>query len=207
MATETSADDDETLLMRVAVERDQGACALLIERHAPKVTGYLTERFFKSLKQDGIDDAINITYMRVWKYAESFFRKKRTFESWIIAIAHRVALTLLREKKERACVSLDDNPDLDPADPCDEDEPPDGTYKDWEVRALDDFIEKELTGLQQAVARKQLAAGGRADYDQIADEYGVTKNTAYVTWNTVKKKFLKRLEEIRKQQTRPKGKT
>jgi RNA polymerase sigma factor (sigma-70 family) len=198
--------DDETLLLRVAVDRDKAAFTILVGRFAPRVTGYLTERFFRSIGEHLIEDAVNITFMKVWKYAEAFFRKSRTFESWIIAIAHNAALSLFKQKKKHSYVSLNDNPDIDPADPCEEEDPPDGVVKDREVRALDDFIEKDLTGLEQAVARRQLATGGHADYDKLADEFETNKNVVYVTWNKVKKKLELKIEGIRKQQASSKGK-
>ena len=53
------APGDNTLVRRVAVQRDKRALAQLMERHVPKVTGDLCRRFRHQLPPPDIDEAVN----------------------------------------------------------------------------------------------------------------------------------------------------
>ncbi len=208
MANDTSNEEsDESLALRMAVDKDRAACSILVERYAPKVTGYLTTHYRQSLGEHGIEDAVQTVFTRVMKYIASFDSKTGPFEAWIIRIASNVAIDMLSEKDELTYESFTEDPVYyPPPDDCD-DEVPEEDVKDWQVRALDDFIEKKLKGLEQELARRDLETDGQTDVAQLAEEFGTNKDTIYTTRSKVKKKFIEELKTVEKQRIRVKGKT
>jgi hypothetical protein len=74
MASEMSSDEDsdETLVRRIAEDRDKRALTLLMNRCVPKATGYLKKQFAGRLRDPEIDQAVNDAVFNVWRFADRF---------------------------------------------------------------------------------------------------------------------------------------
>ncbi|HEX3151481.1 MAG TPA: sigma factor [Gemmataceae bacterium] len=192
MSEPPPGEDDATLMRRVADE-DQAALRTLLERYAPKVTGYLRKQFKNQLKHPEIDEAVNIAAQRVWRYAPTFGPEQGTFRSWFLTIAHRAALKILKDEEEQPDGGLDFDP-RDVTSDCD-DEPESQSRDEWLAEQLGHIIEKELTGFEQIVARTDMAAGGSDGWVRLANEHNKTKNTVQATRSKVWKKIRGLLAE------------
>jgi RNA polymerase sigma factor (sigma-70 family) len=199
-----SDEDDETLALKVAADKDREAASILVARYAPKLKGYLTAHFGPTLKSHGIKDAVQETFLRMIKYIASYKREVAPFEAWMIRIAHNVAQDMLADKEKHTYEAFADEPVFYPAEPedCEDD-----AKKDWRTKVLDDFIENKLKGFEQAVARDYVATGGDIDPAKLMREWGKTRNHVDVAKSVVKKKFQQVLNAAEKQKERERGKT
>jgi hypothetical protein len=64
------------------------------------------------------------------------------------------------------------------------------------VEQLEQIIEYELTGFEQALAREDLAAEGRADTERLMKKYkkskGVVQSTRSKVWKKIRETILER---------------
>ena len=209
MSDEASPDDsDDLLITRVAVDRDERALSLLMTRHTPKLKGHLLRKFYTTLREPEMDLAIQRAFVKVWRGADHFDAFVGAAEGWLIRITQNEAISILRYEKRRRCVSLNDyEPPINPADDC-EDEPDElGAADAWRIEKLEDIIENRLKGLEQAVARADLASGADPDIARLASLHGTSKNTVSATKCKVRKKIQRMILECEAQRNPPKGKT
>ena len=201
-------DSDDLLITRIAVDRDERALSLLMNRHTPKLKGHLLRKFHTTLRGPEMDLTIQRAFVKVWREADHFDATEGAAEGWLTRITQNEAISVLRHEKRRRGVSLNDyEPPIDPADDC-EDEPDElWTANAWRVEQLEDIIENRLKGLEQAVARADLASGGDPDIARLASLHGTSKNTVSVTKCKVRKKIQRMILEREAQRFRPKGKT
>jgi DNA-directed RNA polymerase specialized sigma24 family protein len=186
-------DDDATLVQRIAEGRDQSALAELMAKHGPWVTGDLQRRFRHQLQHPEIDEAVNRAAINLWNNAHRFNRTK-PFGPWFLTIAVRAAMDILKGEKRRPTCELEfDPPDLDTD--CG-DEPELSPRVAWYVEQLEQIIDYELTGFEQALAREDLAAGGRADTERLMKKYkkskGVVQSTRSKVWKKIRETILER---------------
>lgn len=186
-------EDDELLIRRIAVNRDEGALKELLTRYGPKVTGYLRKKFKDQLKHPEIDQAVIDAAQRLWSSAKTFKIAKGKFGNWFLTIAHREALRILKGEEKQPEVGLDFDP-RDVTSDCD-DEPESLSRDAWRVQQLEHIIEHELVGFEQVVARADLAVGGPADSVRLAREHKKTKNMVQATRSKVWKKIRRLITE------------
>ncbi|HEY1409744.1 MAG TPA: sigma-70 family RNA polymerase sigma factor [Promineifilum sp.] len=88
---------DEELMARVTA-RDPDAFEQLYDRFAPLVLGVIIR-----IVQDRAEgeEILQETYWRVWSQAATFDPEKGPFRPWLLSIARRQALDLLRRRKVR----------------------------------------------------------------------------------------------------------
>ncbi len=187
-------DDDASLVQRIAEGRDESALAELMARHGPWVTGDLQRRFRYQLQHPEIDEAVNRASIKVWNNAHRF-DKTKSFGPWFLTIAVRAAMDILKGEKRRPVSELE----FDPPGPdtgCGDDEPELSPRVAWYVEQLEQIIEYELTGFEQALAREDLAAEGRADTERLMKKYkkskGVVQSTRSKVWKKIRETILER---------------
>lgn len=190
MATEPpDTESDEALLRRVAVQRDKDALSLLFRRGGPRAMGYLRMQFAGRLREPEMKQAVNDAFFNIWRFADRFDPTEGGFGSWLIRITQRTALSILRGEERHTAKELEFDPEHDPADHCEDEPPACGGLEASRVQMMEDIIENELTGFEQAVARRDAAVGGTADSKTIAAEYGKSLNAVYVTRSKVRDKI------------------
>jgi RNA polymerase sigma factor (sigma-70 family) len=192
---ERLADDDATLVRRIAEDQDERALAELLERHVPKVTEDLRYRFRQQLQHPEIDEAVNLAAMKLWKNADSFDESQR-FGPWFLTIAQNAALDILRGEKRRPTCELAFDPPAQDSD-CLDEEPEHSPKVQWCVAQLEQIIESELKGFEQVVALADLAAGGpgAADTELLMRQHEKTKNNVQVTRSKVWKKIREMIRQ------------
>lgn len=204
MATEAPPDeaDDATLVRRIADRQDERALRTLVARYAKRVTGHLRSQFRDQLRHPEIDQAVNDAALKVWDAAAKFDPgRPGGFGPWFLTIAHNCALDLLRGEE--------DHPELDPAhdpqDHCEDESHAPSPQTEWRIAQMEDIIENELKGLEQIVARADLALGDSADSRRLATENGTTVGSIDTTRSKVRKKIRTKILEREAQQARKKG--
>lgn len=101
--------DDETLV-RLIARQDRGAFEALYARHAGLVLG-LTYRILGERRQS--EDVAQEAFWRVWKGAPGFDTARGNARTWLVSIAHHLAIDVARRGQRRPVVEMDadDNDD------------------------------------------------------------------------------------------------
>jgi RNA polymerase sigma factor (sigma-70 family) len=198
--------DLELLIYRMA-ERDEAALAEFVESCGGKIKGYLEKHFGEYLREPEISAAVNMTFFNVWEGAERFRIEKGMPKAWMIRIARNAAIDILRGERRHRAKDLKSDLAYDPGDHCDDDADASSSIDPWYVAQLEDIINNELTGLEQAVAQTDLAVGGPADAERLAAQHGTSKETIYITRSKVRRKIRKMILEREALRTRTKGKS
>ncbi len=184
----------ELLILRMA-RKDREALDVFLKFCGGKIKGFLTRRYGDVLKEQEIDQAVSDTAFDAWRFADRYKTAKGTAKSWIIRIACNDALSILRGENRNRAQHLQHDPGYDPAEHCADDPPEVGSKGSWRVQQLEDIINNELRGLEQAVARADLAAGGPADTGRLATIHGTSPNTIFATRSKVRAKIRRLIEE------------
>src|SRR5262245_17524977 len=110
-------EDDESLALKVAADKNRTAASILVSTHAPTLLGYLTKNFGPTLKSHGVQDALQTTFLRMVAYIGSYNRDVAPFEAWMIRIAYNVAQDMLADKDKHTYEAFTDEPVFYPPEP------------------------------------------------------------------------------------------
>jgi len=89
------------LLDRIARSRDREAFAVLFERYARRIAGFLRDdRLAPSIR----DELVQEIMLRVWHRAGQYNPEKASVDSWIFAIVRNARTDHFRRPAVRACV-------------------------------------------------------------------------------------------------------
>ncbi|MEO1135189.1 MAG: RNA polymerase sigma factor [Pseudomonadota bacterium] len=96
--SEQDADSDEALVRR-AGRGDKAAAALLVERH----TRMIYAASYRMLgSKHAAEDAVQETFLRLWRHASRWKPRGAKFESWLYRVAMNICLDQLRKSKREA---------------------------------------------------------------------------------------------------------
>ncbi len=165
--------DDETLV-RLIARQDRGAFEALYARHAGLVLG-LTYRTLGERRQS--EDVAQEAFWRVWKGAPSFDAARGNARTWLVSIAHHLAIDVARRGQRRPVVEMDadDNDDAwnVPDESADVVEAIEARMSAAEVRAA----LGQLPDAQREVI--ELAYYKGMTHGQIAEQLGVPAGTIH----------------------------
>lgn len=199
-------EDDETLLIRIALEQDKDALSALIGRYGPRLKGFLTKRYGDTLREPEIAEALNRTFFNLWRFADRYKPEKGTFRGWLVRIAQNAALSIIRNEDRHQAKELEYDPSYDPTDHCEGDAPECGSKDKKRVDLLNDIIDNHLEGLEQAIAKADRAEGQSANAERLATIHNTSKNVIWSTRSQLKIKLRKMVLERESQDARQKGK-
>jgi RNA polymerase sigma factor (sigma-70 family) len=100
-----SARSDEDLLTQVA-QADPDALAEVYDRYSRAAYG-LALRVVRDRAL--AEDAVQETFLAVWRSAGSFAARRGTARAWIMTLAHRRAVDIVRREEVRAAAPLPEN--------------------------------------------------------------------------------------------------
>lgn len=92
-----SAADDKDLIRRMAA-RDQSAMTVLYARHSVRVYRYLIRL---TRIEATAEEIMNEVFLEAWRTAEAF-QGRSSVSTWLMAIAHHKAVSVLRKRSECA---------------------------------------------------------------------------------------------------------
>lgn len=105
-----SADPDLPLLRGVAAG-DDAACALLVDRHLPRIVA-LGWRMLGSRAE--AEDVAQEVFLRAWQQAASWQDGSARFSTWLHRVALNLCLDRLRRRREVGLEAAGDRPSDDP---------------------------------------------------------------------------------------------
>jgi RNA polymerase sigma-70 factor (ECF subfamily) len=92
-------DDSDEALVKRAGGGDQTAAALLVERH----TRMIFASSYRMLgSRHAAEDAVQETFLRLWRHALAWKPQGAKFESWLYRVAMNICLDQLRKSKREA---------------------------------------------------------------------------------------------------------
>jgi RNA polymerase sigma-70 factor (ECF subfamily) len=92
-----SAADDKDLIRRLAA-RDQSAMSVLYARHSVRVYRYLIRL---TRIEATAEEIMNEVFLEAWRTADAF-QGRSSVSTWLMAIAHNKAVSVLRKRNEYA---------------------------------------------------------------------------------------------------------
>lgn len=198
-------EDDETLLIRIALDQDKDALSTVLGRYGSKIKGYLTKHYGDTLKEPEIAEAVNRTFFNIWRFADRYKKEKGSFRGWMIRIAQNAALSIIRVEDRHQAKELEYDPSYDPTNHCEDQTPACGSKDKRRVELLNDIIDKQLEGLEQAIAKADRAEGHSANAERLATIHNTSKNVIWSTRSQLKIKLRKMILERESQDARQKG--
>ena len=194
---ETPAQLDEQALARQMSLGDQDALRAAVTVFGGKVRGWLRKTFGHVLQTAELDEAFNVATYNVWRFADRFDASKGSLGGWYLKIAQRAAESILRRDASHRQKSLEYDPSFDPTIDYSKRSGDDRPYFAPEcIRDLGQVINKRLVGLQQAIILADIAAGGQADNERLAEIHRTTVNSIKVSRSKARKNVLKAMVEL-----------
>jgi RNA polymerase sigma-70 factor (ECF subfamily) len=95
--------DDQQLIMD-AGGGDRDAFRILVDRHYPRIFGYV-QRYLGSTDLHTVEDITQDVFLSAWKAAPSY-RAEAKVSTWLLKIATNASLNLRRGSRIRAALSL-----------------------------------------------------------------------------------------------------
>jgi DNA-directed RNA polymerase specialized sigma24 family protein len=199
-------EDDETLLIRIALDQDKDALSTLLVRYGSNLKGYLTKHYGDTLKEPEIAEAVNRAFFNIWRFADRYKKEKGNFRGWMIRIAQNAALSIIRVEDRHQAKELEYDPSYDPTNHCEDEAHECGSTDKKRVKLLNDIIDNQLVGLEHAIAKADRAEGQSANADRLATIHGTSKNVIWSTRSQLKVKLRKMVLDRESQDARQKGK-
>lgn len=175
--------DPETI--RLLMSGDPDALRRLLRDHGGTVLAKLRRDFNKVLDQQEIEDALSRASLRVWRAGKSYDPARGSLATWLYVISRNCARRVLEIKRRDSALTFVDNLDSGCNLPTTLDSDP--------ARKHDRFAEdvrgciESLPPQQRAVLLADLAAGGTADTEILAEQLGTSRNSVYVSRNNGRK--------------------
>ncbi len=198
----TVTDSDIALMM---AEKDQNGLRLFLERYGGRIKAYLVKYYSSVLHEGELEEALNAAVYNIWRFADRYHEGKGFLSSWCIRIAQRAAQSIVRREMKYRSKNLEYDVSYDPAGDPPVEETAEGLDQadDPRLENLHRAIET-LPSLQRAIIKADLAAGnGLADAGRLAEIYGTSKNSIYVSRSKARENLKKQAEKISR---RPAGK-
>lgn len=175
----------------------EGLRRLLVD-HGGKVLGLLRKEFTKVLDLQEIDDAVSQASVRAWRSSNRYDPERGTLGAWLYVIARNCARRMLEAKRRHVTLTLLDDLDstassIAAAPEAGEREP--DVPRDRFLQDVKQCIDA-LPPQQRAVLLADLAAGGSAPTDLLAETLKTTRNSVYVSRNNGRKALRAAMKEL-----------
>ena len=189
-------EDDDDIVLAIMDGQEQGIRALL-ERHGPKVKGYLNTKYGPLLGQDELEFILHGAVAAAWEKIDHFDESKGELGGWFFTIARNQAIDYFRRADRQITETVEDFEASPPLwiDSKDQDDRPALSPKLKE--ALDYTIENALSPQQKEVIYADMAAGGQADNSLLATKLGTSVSAVHTARSKAHKKIGNALRDRR----------
>lgn len=196
MADERLSADEQIEIVCLMLDKEQEGLVRLLRAYAGRVKWQLLERFDGLLTSEDADEIIQTAAFNAWTHADKFDDTKGNLDGWFYRIAYNAAIDELRRQpdgKDRP-VELDVDPCIDGRTPAclEDDELPPEIERDL-LAEIETLGEK-----QKLIIKADIAAGGEADAEQLAQRLGSPKQHVYSYRNKAHAALLKRMQTRRR---------
>jgi len=199
MANDGSKVTDSNIALTMAMG-DQEGLRLLLERYGGRIRAFLVKYYSGSLQEGELNEAFNTAIYNVWRFADRYEESKGSLPSWCIRIAQNSARSIIRREAGYRLKNLEYDAMYDPAG-----DPPGDEVVEAAEQADDRRVEdlykavEALPALQKAIIKADLAAGGPADAERLAEIHGTTKNSIYVSRSKARETLKRQAEQFSRQ--------
>jgi RNA polymerase sigma-70 factor (ECF subfamily) len=159
----------DELLVHEVVQKGEKALQTLYCRYAP----LLHHVAMKSLDKAAAEDIVQEVFFSVWTKAGDFDPSRGNFRNWILQIAHFRILNELRRRSRRPTLDFEDM-DMLAESIGRQSDPPEETWKNFRVDALQEAIERLPKTQRQAL---RLAFFDELSHEEVADTLGIPLGT------------------------------
>lgn len=198
--SQTAQEDDLRIifgLMEDRLELREAALGELIRKYGGIIKGMVWKKFGNDLQEDEVHDVLIRTATKAWRYAASFDNRKASLSTWLVAIALREAVDVLKENTPEFGSIDDENSIEDCFSDSDATDDSDAESKKNDKLFQDlDAIIASLPPLQRAIIEADYKCGGTADAERLAESHGTTKNSIYVSRVKAKKRIETELTKL-----------
>ena len=104
---------DDTVLVGLIAAGDQAAFSAFMNNHLRAITLFASR--FLSSREDG-EDTAQAVFMEVWRNADQFDPSRASPKTWLFRIARNRCIDVLRRRRIRQFVGLDEEPGEVPQD-------------------------------------------------------------------------------------------
>jgi len=172
-----SVDDIDIALMMM--DGDPEGARWLLKKYGGKVQAGLRCEFHHVLAEPEINEALNTGAHKAFRAAHQYDESKGSLRAWFYKIAHNAALDILKGEKRHEAVPLE----FDPPQPAEVDAQEEDHSHPEQQKLSRDLKEAvaSLPRLQKAIIEADLASGGTADAQRLAQALGSTVNSIYVS--------------------------
>lgn len=171
------------------LQQDESGLTEVLTRFGGRIGHSFTRRFRGALGEDEIEAVLNAAAWKLWRSASKFDPELGSLGSWFYRIAEHEAFDCIRAGPHND-VQLDFEPDLANSAPW-------GTTSHRGnktlIADLDEVVES-LSRVQKTIILADLAAGERADDQQLANQLDTTVNVIRVSRNKARKRIFKELK-------------
>lgn len=176
---------DDTELLRLVALRSRDAFELLYDRYAGQVYG-LAQRVLED--RAASEDVTQQAFLRLWRHAEHFDAERGNVRSWLLTIAHRMAIDALRRRRARRTLDLDRDSGQDTHDGAGIDPEAEWDILDEDANAQEaahlnlsrQRVRQAIAGLPEQHRRViELALFSGLTHREIADRLGEPVSTAH----------------------------
>ncbi|MCS7061686.1 MAG: sigma-70 family RNA polymerase sigma factor [Anaerolineae bacterium] len=134
MTTSDTQAEDARLLRLVALH-SRDAFEMLYDRYAGQVYG-IAQRILED--RSASEEVTQETFLRLWRRAEQFDAARGNVRSWLLTMAHRLAIDALRRRRVRRALGLDRHSEQQAAEASEADLQP-----GWDIRDEDADVHEE----------------------------------------------------------------
>ena len=168
-------DDIDIALMMM--DGDPEGARWLLKKYGGKVQAGLRCEFHHVLADAEIDETLNVAALKAFRAAYQYDESKGSLRAWFYKIAHNAALDILKGEKRHEAVPLA----FDPPQPAEVDAQEEDQSHPEQQQLSRDLKEAvaSLPRLQKAIIEADLASGGTADAQRLAQVLGSTVNSIY----------------------------
>lgn len=193
MADDRLSADDQTEIVCLMLDKEQEGIVRLLRAYAGRVKWLLLAKFDGLLTEDDADEILQTAAFNAWNRADQYDDMAGNLGAWFYTIAYHAAIDELRRQPDGhdRPGELTIDPEAGTRSPaCVDDDDLTPEIEQDLLAAIETLGEK-----QKLIIRADMAAGGEADAEELAQRLGIPKQHVYSYRNKAHSALLKRMQK------------
>jgi RNA polymerase sigma factor (sigma-70 family) len=181
MTQDQTAKADDGQIAGMLADKSELGLRLLLDVHGPRVLWLLRERFDQVLAEPDLLAVLNDAAWKAFEAGAQYDPARGTLGGWFWLIAANAARDAIRSEVRHAHAPMDYDPPDEVRPPASLDEPDDPSRQRL-LKDLDEAVEA-LPDMQRRILRADLAAGDTTSAAILAESFGTSEASIYVSRN------------------------